>query len=64
MAAEALHLLVGRASGADGDSDRAGESRARHLAVPLDGGEPRAQEIPWTPECFACGGGATEMVFS
>jgi hypothetical protein len=32
--------------------------------LPLDGGEPRAQEIPWSPACFACGGGALEMVFS
>ena len=55
-AAEALFMLVGRAS--------ASASRARHLSVPLDGGAPRAQEIPWAPECFACGGGAVEMVFS
>ena len=29
-----------------------------------DGGEMRAQEIPWAPECFACGGNGMEMVFS
>ncbi|HET6149588.1 MAG TPA: hypothetical protein VFH68_18770 [Polyangia bacterium] len=63
-AAEAMSLILligGRAAAA-------GTARARHLAVPLapspEGGEPRAQDIPWTPECFACGGGATEMVFS
>jgi methylmalonyl-CoA mutase cobalamin-binding subunit len=54
-ASEALFILVGRAGAAP--------SRARHLSVPLDGGAPRAQEIPWAPECFACGGGAVEMVF-
>ena len=58
-AAEALLMLVGRA----GDGEL-GASRARHLALPLDGGAPRVQEIPWSPECFACGGGAVEMVFS
>jgi adenylyltransferase/sulfurtransferase len=52
-AAEAIHLLCGNG----------GDARARHLALPLDGGAPRAQEIPWAPECFACGGGATEMTF-
>ena len=54
-ASEAVFILVGRAG--------APPSRARHLSVPLDGGSPRAQEIPWAPECFACGGGAVEMVF-
>ena len=54
-AGEALLILVGPAEQA---------ARARHLAVPLDGGEPRAQDLPWAPECCACGGGATEMVFS
>jgi hypothetical protein len=57
-AAEAIHALLGLlpAGGA--------AARARHLAIPLDGGEPRAQEIPWAPECFACGGSGTEMSFS
>ncbi len=39
-------------------------ARARHLVLPLDGSAPRVQEIPWSPECFACGGGAVEMVLS
>jgi hypothetical protein len=59
-AAEAMTLIVGRAA-TTGD---AASARARHLAVALDGGASRAQDIPWSPECFACGGGATEMVFS
>jgi hypothetical protein len=55
-AAEAMLILVGaRAPGA---------RLAHHLAVALDGGEMRAQEIPWAPECFACGGNGMEMVFS
>jgi molybdopterin/thiamine biosynthesis adenylyltransferase len=54
-AAEALHALLRTGGGA---------ARARHLAVPLSGGEPRAQEIPWSPECFSCGGSAMEMSFS
>jgi hypothetical protein len=37
-----------------------GPPRARHLRLPLDGGDPVTQEIPWTPECFACGGTARE----
>jgi len=39
---------------------------ARHLTLPLspDGGAPRVQDIPWAPECFACGGGSVEMVLS
>ena len=38
-----------------------GDARARHISVPLDGGEVRAQEIPWAPECFRCGGSSAEM---
>jgi len=53
-ATEALHLLLGNG----------GPARARHLTLPLDGREPRTQEIPWSPECFACGGSGTEMSFS
>jgi hypothetical protein len=53
-AAEALHVLLG--SG--------GEARARHMSLPLDGRAPRTQDIPWSPECFACGGNGTEMSFS
>jgi adenylyltransferase/sulfurtransferase len=52
-AAEALHVLLGRA----------GAARARHLRVPLDGGDAVAQDLPWTPECFACGGSGNEMSF-
>ena len=57
-AAEALHVLV-----LVGDR-AAAAARARHLRVPLDGGEALAQEIPWTPECFACGGSGAEMSFA
>jgi hypothetical protein len=35
--------------------------RARHLKLALDA-EPVAQEIPWAPECFACGGQGREAV--
>jgi hypothetical protein len=52
-AAEALHVLAGRVNLA----------RARTLRVPLDGGEAVAQDLPWTPECFACGGSGSEMSF-
>ena len=54
-ASEALHILVGA---------RARAGRARHLRVPLDGGDATAQDLPWTPECFACGGSGNEMSFS
>jgi hypothetical protein len=54
VAAEALHLLVGTT----------GNARARHLRLPLDGGDATTQEIPWTPECFSCGGTGKEMSFS
>jgi molybdopterin/thiamine biosynthesis adenylyltransferase len=53
-AAEALQILVGNG----------GDARARHLRAPLDGREATAQEIPWTPECFTCGGSGTEMSFA
>jgi len=55
-AAEALWVL-----GAEGDP---AQPRARHLRLPLDGGDAVAEEIPWTPECFTCGGSGTEMSFS
>jgi hypothetical protein len=38
------------------------EPRARHLRVPLAEGEPVAAEIPWSPECFLCGGSGKEVV--
>ena len=57
-ASEALHVLVGHGTIAA----RAG--RARHLRVPLDGREATAQDLPWTPECFACGGSGAEMSFA
>jgi hypothetical protein len=53
-AAEALHIIVG--SG--------GTARAHHLRVPIDGGDAVTQDLPWTPECFRCGGSGTEMSFS
>jgi hypothetical protein len=55
-AAEALHVLIG--------SPRPSDARARHLRLPLDGGDAVAQDIPWTPECFSCGGSGTEMSFA
>jgi adenylyltransferase/sulfurtransferase len=53
-ATELLHTLLGNG----------GDAPARHLRLPLDGGPPRAQPIPWSPACFACGGHGTEMSFS
>jgi hypothetical protein len=35
--------------------------RARHLKLALDA-DPVAQDIPWAPECFLCGGRAPEAV--
>ncbi|HTA21411.1 MAG TPA: ThiF family adenylyltransferase [Polyangia bacterium] len=52
-AAEALLIMIGAA----------GAARAHHLRVPLDGGDATAQDLPWTPECFACGGSGNEMSF-
>ena len=54
-AGEVLLLLAGA---------HAGATRAHHARLPLDGGEPRAAEIPWAPECFACGGAGSEMVLA
>jgi hypothetical protein len=54
-AAEALLLLAGVL----GDAP----ARARHTRLPLDGGDPRTSDLPWTPECFACGGSGREMSF-
>ncbi len=53
-AAEALTILIGNG----------GDARARHLRAPFDGRDATAQEIPWTPECFTCGGSGLEMSFS
>jgi hypothetical protein len=55
-AAEALQILIGEPA-------TARAARARHLRVPLDGGDAVAQDLPWTPECFACGGSGSEMSF-
>jgi hypothetical protein len=56
-AAEALAVIAGAATG---------QARARHVRVTFAGGEGRApdlaQDIPWTPECFACGGTGGEWV--
>jgi hypothetical protein len=57
-ATEVLHVLLGH------DERQARSGRARHLRVPLDGGDATAQDIPWTPECFACGGSGNEMSFA
>lgn len=46
---------------------RPGEGpRARHLRLALGGPyeEPVSQEIPWSPECFICGGSAREAVMA
>jgi hypothetical protein len=51
---EVIHTLLGNG----------GDVPARHLSLPLDGRPPRAQEIPWSPACFACGGHGSEMSFS
>jgi len=61
-ASEALWMLV-RHSGASARRPRK-NAPARLLSLALDGNAPRVQEIPWTPECFACGGGSVEMVVS
>lgn len=50
-ATEALWRIVQPADG----------PRARHLKLRLDA-EPVAQDIPWSPECFLCGGSAREAV--
>ena len=66
-ASEALWLLVRRDEARRPDArPRRKNAPARHLSLPLspDGGAPRVQEIPWTPECFACGGGSVEMILS
>jgi hypothetical protein len=52
-AAEALTTLL----------DHGGAARARVLRLPTDGGDATTQQIPWTPECFACGGTGTVMSF-
>lgn len=66
-AAEALGLLAAPESSPGRTPERAHEAdvvpRARHLRVPLDGAPVLAQEIPWHPECFLCGGQQTEAVF-
>jgi adenylyltransferase/sulfurtransferase len=65
-AAEALHVLINNSDGlrpAVGEPAPARAARARHLRVPLDGGDAVAQDLPWTPECFACGGSGSEMSF-
>lgn len=63
-ASEALWLLARpRDTGAPRPRKNA---PARHLTLSLspDGGAPRVQEIPWAPECFACGGASVEMVLT
>ncbi|MES1206286.1 MAG: hypothetical protein ABUS79_10155 [Pseudomonadota bacterium] len=63
-ATEALAALAGATTGT---------ARARHVVVALHGADgdrggaaerTRATDIPWAPECFACGGAASEMTFS
>lgn len=45
--AEALVIIAGATTG---------EARARHVRVGLDAGPTHATDIPWRPECRACGG--------
>jgi hypothetical protein len=53
-ACEVLDVVVGRDS-----------PRARRLRLVLGPGEePLAQDILWAPECFACGGNASEAVIA
>ncbi|MBC8131624.1 MAG: hypothetical protein H7X95_01480 [Deltaproteobacteria bacterium] len=57
-AAEALALVAGAITG---------EGRARHVSIPIPGAAvwpERSTDIPWSPECFACGGAGAEMSFS
>lgn len=67
-AAEVLVLLAGATTG---------QARARQVSIPAPvtaaagadsgggaGGAVRAADLPWTPECFACGGSGGEMSFS
>lgn len=54
VASEALWLIVHPDEG----------PRARLLRLPLAGGQPVVQELPWTPECFMCGGSSPEANFS
>jgi hypothetical protein len=63
-ASEALHVLIARAPSTEPRGGEARAGRARHLRVPLDGRDATAQDLPWTPECFACGGSGNEMSFS
>ena len=60
-AAEILWVLLGETAG---QGTSGGGARARHTRLPLDGGDPRTTDIPWTPECFACGGSGSEMNFA
>jgi hypothetical protein len=53
-ATEILMLLV---------AARADVGRARHTRLALDSGDARSTDIPWAPECFACGGQGAEMAF-
>jgi hypothetical protein len=68
-AAEAMSIVIGRVPPAGSRADAAPPARARHLTMPrsastASGAGPRGQDIPWAPECFRCGGGGTEMIFS
>jgi hypothetical protein len=61
-AAEALAGLAGATTG---------NARARHITVgggsddaAGDAPQTRAVDIPWKPECFACGGSGLEMSFA
>jgi hypothetical protein len=57
-ATEALVLIAGAI---------AGSARARHVSVSFNEDvelPARAADIPWAPECFACGGSGSEMSFA
>jgi hypothetical protein len=59
MAAAETLILIAAAS--------TGQSRARAASISFDTGDHddpvHSVDIPWTPECFACGGAGSEMSF-
>lgn len=54
-AAEVLLLVAGALADAP--------ARARLARLALDGGASGTTDLPWAPECFACGGSGAEMDF-
>jgi len=58
-ATEALRII---GAGVTGRNDE-GPATGRLLRLSLGGGPTVAQDIPWSPACFACGGQGQEMSF-